>query len=117
MIPMEYHNYFIVFPEGDIQEIKHPLEIGMFVDMNGMIFEKERKLNPRVLAYRVSAYSKKIVFKEIEHYYRLEQLNADEVTDEIVHRTLEEKKYKEKLDKVYAGLEKKVLNKKWRLWK
>ncbi|HBD92606.1 MAG: hypothetical protein A2015_15900 [Spirochaetes bacterium GWF1_31_7] len=114
---MEYHSYYIVFPEGDAQQIRHPLDIGNIVDMNGNLYEDENRLHPKLIAYRVSGYSKKINFKEIDHYYRLAILNADEVTEELLYRTLEEKNRKEMLNKVYTNLEKKLRNKKWSLWK
>lgn len=114
---MEYHSYFIVFPEGDVQQIRHSLNMGNIVDINGNPYEGELTLNTRQIAYRVSGYSKKINFKEIDHYYRLSILNVDEVKEEILYRTLEEQKRVEKLNKVYNNLEKKILNKKWSLWK
>ena len=113
---MEYHSYFIVFEENnDIQEIQWSLDIGAIVDMNGQPFVDENTLSTRALAYRVAGYSKKIHFKEIEHYYRLQLLDIDEVRDEIQYRTLEEAQRKEKLNKVYSDLEKSI-TKKWRLW-
>ena len=34
---MEYFNYFLLFPEGDSQEIYHPLKFGDIIDINGNV--------------------------------------------------------------------------------
>jgi len=109
---MFYFNYYIVFPEGDIQEISHPLSIGDIVDINGNVYgEDELKLSPKEIAYQVTGKSEKNHFKEYFIHYKLDMLNADEIKEEIIYRTLEEKRRKEKLNKVYGNLEKKLLNK------
>lgn len=108
---MEYHSYFIVFPEGDQQEIDHPLSVGDCVDINGNIYDKTHPLHSKKIAYKVTGMSQKVHFKEVGWYYRLSMLNSDEVTEEMIYRDIAEKRRKEKLDKVYQNLEKKLRKK------
>lgn len=105
---MEYHSYYLVFPDGDKQQIKHPLDVNDIVDINGNIYKGNYKLNPRNIAYEVTGFSKKINFKEIDWYYKLALLNVDEVESEITYRDIEERRRKEKLDSVFNNLEKKL---------
>lgn len=108
---MEYYNYVLVFPDGDRQEIDHPLEMGDIVDINGNPF-KTGAMHIKKIAYRVSGIKQDIHFKEITYFYKLSLLDVAEVEDEIIHRKLNEQKRKEKLDNVFSNLEKKFLKNK-----
>ncbi|HOV12913.1 MAG TPA: hypothetical protein PK771_01410 [Spirochaetota bacterium] len=79
---MEFNNYFLLFPEGDTQEIYHPLRFGDIIDINGNIC-KPNDLNPRKISYKVTGVQQKTHFKEITFYYRVELLNRNEVLGEI----------------------------------
>ena len=104
---MEYYEYFLVFPEGDIQPTQNILSFGDIVDMNGNVYD-ERTLDPRKIAYRVSGISKQNRFKEHRHYYKLEMLNSNEVESEKRYLMLQKQKTREKLDKAFDKLEKKA---------
>ena len=80
---MEYFNYFLLFPEGDSQEIYHPLKFGDIIDINGNVCSRS-DLNPRKIAYEVTGVQKKTHFKETVIYYKVEKLNSNEVSDEIL---------------------------------
>ncbi|HPO49979.1 MAG TPA: hypothetical protein PLO89_06595 [Spirochaetota bacterium] len=79
---MEYFNYFLIFPEGDNQEISHSLRYGDIIDINGNVYSPS-SLDPRKIAYEVTGIQKKTHFKETTIYYRVEKLNRNEVADEI----------------------------------
>jgi hypothetical protein len=106
---MEYFNYFIFFPDGEKQEIFHPLTIGDFVDVNGNIYLL-KDLNPRKIAYRVSGMKSETYFKETTFFYRLELLNRDEVSDEIGFNEFKKKDLD--YEKIFNKLEKKLKKKK-----
>lgn len=112
---MEYYEYYLKFPEGDQQPVDHPLHFGDIVDVNGNVYDKDT-LDPYKIAYRVSGIQKKIHFKEISIFYKLDLLNRDEVEGEKKYLMLQAKKRQEKLDKVFSKLEKKLLKKKG-FWK
>ena len=63
----------IVFPEGDIQEIQHTLQINQIVDLNGVPLHFPLP-TPRMIAYRVYKIKTNVINKgeEIrEHYLEL----------------------------------------------
>lgn len=82
---MEYFNYFLLFPEGESQEISHSLRFGDIVDINGNVCTLPM-LSPRKIAYKVTSIQKKTHFKETTIYYSLELLNRNEVIEEISFR-------------------------------
>ena len=49
---MTIDEYYIVYPEGEIQELEAPLRIDELVDLNGRALPLPLR-NPRVIAYRV----------------------------------------------------------------
>jgi hypothetical protein len=103
---MVINNYFLVFPEGEIQEIDHPLKFGDLVDINGNVFHKN-DLNPRSITYKITGIKNETKFKETTYYYKLDLFTADEVREEINFFDLMDKKDKF-LDNVMKKLEKKV---------
>ncbi len=80
---MEYYSYFLLFPEGDRQEIYHPLKFGDIVDINGNVCSLGG-LSPKKIAYKVTGVQQKSHFKEVAYFYRVELLNRDEVIDEML---------------------------------
>ena len=75
------YEYFLVFPEGEIQEVPHPVRVSSFVDMNGNPVSLPLPTN-RMIVYQVSRM--KTVENEpgfVRTYYLLEQLNALEPAD------------------------------------
>jgi hypothetical protein len=84
-------SYYLVFPEGDIQEIEHPLKFGDLVDLNGNIFSI-RNLNPSQITYRVSGIKSNTKFKETTYHYKLELFTANDVRAEIAFSNLTDKK-------------------------
>jgi hypothetical protein len=70
--------YFIVFPEGDVQEVTGRLQIDELVDLNGRPLPLPLPTN-RVIAFRVA----KIVVKQERNcsatYHHLELASAEEL--------------------------------------
>lgn len=110
---MERNHYFINFPDGDVQEIYHPLKFGDIVDINGNI-SIFKDLDPKKIAYKVNGMNKKIYFKDISWYYKLELLTANEVSGEVNYQeTIYKKRKAEKiLEKMYNRLDKRNKKKK-----
>ncbi|MBP5450337.1 MAG: hypothetical protein J6Y01_09515 [Spirochaetales bacterium] len=103
---MEYYQYFIIFPDGEQQEIHHSLMMGDIVDINGNICGSS-DLDPHRIAYRVAGCRRNDYFKEITWYYKLELMTRDDVEDEI--HFLGAKQFKEEhLDKIFKKLEKRL---------
>ncbi len=75
---MRQDEHFIVFPEGDIQEIPRRLRIDELVDINGRPLQLPLP-TARMIAFRVA----KIVVKEgrggSETYHHLELASAEEL--------------------------------------
>jgi len=69
---VKYTEYYIVYPEGEAQEIPGPLRIGALVDLNGQPLPSPLP-SLRIIAYRVG----RVVSKEgrnsteILHYLEL----------------------------------------------
>ncbi|OHD29226.1 MAG: hypothetical protein A2086_16675 [Spirochaetes bacterium GWD1_27_9] len=74
----EFFEYYIIFPEGEKQQVSAPLDFGDIVDINGIRYKKEQ-LSPRQIAYQVTGMKKEHNFKETTIFYKLELLNRDEV--------------------------------------
>jgi hypothetical protein len=72
--------YFIVFPEGDAQEIRGRLSLNELVDINGNPLELPLQTN-RMIVFRVAKIStnEHKGGKEIYHY--LEQMSARELLE------------------------------------
>lgn len=77
---MTLYEYYIIFPDGEKQEINHPLNVGMLIDVNGNILPEKLKTN-KTLAYQIS--SKRTLEQNgiVQTIYMLEQLSADELLD------------------------------------
>ena len=72
------NDYFIVFPEGDVQEIPGRLRLNEMVDMNGRPLALPLP-DPRVIAYRVSRISTKDERGGSETYHYLDLLDIEEL--------------------------------------
>jgi hypothetical protein len=70
--------YFIVFPEGDVQEISGRLPINDIVDMNGNHLPLPLSTN-RMIAFRVAKIKTEENKGGSETYHFLELLSADEL--------------------------------------
>lgn len=75
---MMSYEYYIVFPEGDEQEIGSPLRIDELVDMNGRPLELPLP-TPRMVVYRVVKIRKREDKGEEASYHYLELVGAEEL--------------------------------------
>lgn len=75
---MRSSDYYIVFPEGDIQEIPGRLRIGELVDLNGTPLALPLR-SARTIAYRVGRVSAKEERNGTETYHYLDLMSADEL--------------------------------------
>lgn len=75
---MHWCERFIVFPDGDLQEIDHDLTIEQMVDVNGQPLRLPLG-SPRTLAYRVFRISRKESKGEDRVFFHLAQLTVEEL--------------------------------------
>jgi hypothetical protein len=71
-------SHFIVYPEGDEQEIQFPLRFGSLVGLNGVMLRPPLPTH-KMIAYRVYKIRKDERRGEENTYYHLEQLGPDEM--------------------------------------
>ncbi len=93
--------YYILFPDGDEQEISNPLKFNDLVDINGNILKQEM-LDNKNITYRVSGIKTKTHFKETFSYYKLELVDRNELNSEIFYQN--EIDIKKKYDKKYSDI-------------
>jgi len=72
--------YFIVFPEGDTQEIQGRLSINQLVDLNGNPLELPLPTN-RMIVFRVVKIKTNEHTGGAETYHFLEQVSARELIE------------------------------------
>ena len=72
--------YFVVFPEGDVQEIPGRLPINDIVDINGNRLQLPLPTN-RMIAYRIARISTEEKKGSSNTYHFLELLSADELLE------------------------------------
>ena len=72
--------YFVVYPEGDTQEINGRLSINQLVDLNGRPLDLPLPTN-RMLAFRVAKIKTNEYKGGAETYHFLEQLSARELME------------------------------------
>ena len=72
--------YFIVFPEGDSQEIQRRLSLNQLVDINGNPLSLPLPTN-RMLAFRVEKIRTNDYKGGSETYHYLEQVSARELQE------------------------------------
>jgi hypothetical protein len=75
---MFLHEYFIVFPEGDVQEIRGRLSLNEIVDINGTPLDLPLKTN-RMIAFRVGRIQVHENRGGNETLHFLELLSAEEL--------------------------------------
>ena len=73
-------DYFIVFPEGDAQEIHGRLPLNQLVDINGNPLALPLQTN-RMIVFRVAKISTNEYKGGKEIYHYLEQLSANELLE------------------------------------
>lgn len=69
---------FLVFPEGEVQEIEHQLHFNQIVDLNGRPVSLPLPTH-KMIVYRVSKIQNKESLGEMSHYYHLELVRGDEL--------------------------------------
>ncbi|MCL2243248.1 MAG: hypothetical protein FWC03_02125 [Treponema sp.] len=74
------NEYFMVFPEGDIQEINRRLPFNSLVDMNGNVLYPPLPTN-RMIVFRVNRIKTDENKGGNETFHFLELLGADELTE------------------------------------
>jgi hypothetical protein len=72
--------YFIVFPEGDVQEIPGRLTLNAVVDINGNPLRLPLPTN-RIIAFRIGGIKVNENKGGNETYHYLELLSAEELQD------------------------------------
>jgi hypothetical protein len=75
---MFMQEYFIVFPEGDVQEISGRLRINEIVDVNGVPLPLPLPTN-KMIAFQVSRIQTKENKGGNETFHHLELLSAEEL--------------------------------------
>lgn len=75
---MFLNEFFIVFPEGDVQEISRRIPIHELVDINGSPLPLPLPTN-RMIAYRISRVKTNENRGGSETYHFLELLSAEEL--------------------------------------
>jgi len=77
---MQIREFYIVFPEGDIQEIQGRLPFNSLVDMNGNVLSLPLPTN-RMIAFKVAAIKTEERTGVSETYHFLDLLSAEELLE------------------------------------
>jgi hypothetical protein len=72
--------FFMVFPEGDIQEIQGRLPFNALVDMNGNVLTPPLPTN-KMIAYKVAGIKTEERTGVSETYHLLDLLSAEELLE------------------------------------
>ena len=75
---MTLYEYYMVFPDGDTQEVSNTLAIGSLYDMNGNRLMPPLPTN-KMIVYQVSGKRTREERGIVTIYYILEQLDAVEL--------------------------------------
>jgi hypothetical protein len=78
VIEMHIEEHYIVYPEGDSQEISGPLRFNQLVGLNGVPVELPLP-SPKMIVYRVYKMSKDEKKGETTSYYYLELVTGEEL--------------------------------------
>jgi hypothetical protein len=81
---MRFEEYFIIFPEGDVQEIQGRLRIGELVDLNGNSLSLPLA-DHRIIAFKVASIRILEERNATEHYHRLELVSTSELKTYVRH--------------------------------
>ncbi|MDR1836243.1 MAG: hypothetical protein LBQ89_01145 [Treponema sp.] len=77
---MLIREYFIVFPEGDIQEINVRLPFNALVDMNGNVLNMPLTTN-KMIVFKVTGIKTEEKKGENKTYHFLDLLNSEELLE------------------------------------
>ncbi|MDR0464279.1 MAG: hypothetical protein LBG94_04075 [Treponema sp.] len=77
---MLINEYYIVFPEGDFQEVEGRLPFNTLVDMNGNVLSLPLPTN-KMIAFKVSGIKTEEKTGEIITYHLLDLLSAEELLE------------------------------------
>jgi hypothetical protein len=72
--------YFIVFPEGDVQEVQGRLPFNSLVDVNGNVLPLPLKTN-RMIAFKVAGIKTEEKKGSSETYHFLDLMSAEELIE------------------------------------
>jgi len=72
--------YFLVFPEGDVQEIQGRLPFNSLVDINGNVFSLPLPTN-KMIVYKVAGIKTEERTGVSETYHFLDLLSAEELLE------------------------------------
>jgi len=75
---MFLESFYLVYPEGEVQEISNRLGFNMFVDMNGNPIQLPLKSH-RTIVYRIYKISQKEKRGENQYFYHLELVKGEEL--------------------------------------
>lgn len=81
-ILMYISEYFMVFPEGDVQETQKRLPFNALVDMNGNVLTPPLPTN-RMIVFKVAGIKTEERTGVSETYHYLDLLSADELLEYI----------------------------------
>ena len=76
---MTLKSQYLVFPEGDRQEIEHSLRVNQIVDLNGNVLPLPLR-NPKIIAYRIVKVRTVPTLGEENTYYYLELVPVTELS-------------------------------------
>jgi len=77
---MIFSSHYIVYPEGDTQEISHRLRINQITDINGVPLSLPLP-TPKMIAYRVYKIQTQDLRGEERTYFFLELLRINELEE------------------------------------
>ena len=77
---MTLYEYYIIYPDGEKQEISGPVSIGTFLDINGNELPQRLPTN-KMIVYQVQGKQTMEERGIVQTVYILEQLDAEELLD------------------------------------
>ena len=77
---MHISEYFIVFPEGDVQEVRGRLPFNSLVDMNGNVLSPPFATN-KIIVFKVSGIKTEERKGASETFHFLDLLSAEELLE------------------------------------
>jgi len=79
---MQINEFFMVFPEGEVQEVQRRLPFNSLVDMNGNVLHPPLPTN-KMIVYKVAGIKTDERTGVSETYHFLDLLSADELLEYI----------------------------------
>ena len=73
-------DFFVIYPDGDTQEVQGRLRLNQLVDVNGRPLDLPLPTN-RMIAFRVAAIKTNEYKGGSETYHMLEQMSAQELLE------------------------------------